>query len=213
MAANDLIDKIKHEWEVLKGEAGKDKFFCSEQSYPDEAAAQTALARGKERLFAVTNWSELLGINSTFTLCDQQGQPTSQQPAVGYFVCIVLPGLAVENWVEITEVQETATAAYFTVHPCANPTSPSAETQHFFVKEASSTFRVEQEHLVIRGMEIGKNEKINNQDYQAGDRAFLNTLIAQGAWAGFQDIQWEKLTDYLVGKIAVEPSLVATSTS
>lgn len=203
MAAEDLVDKLKHEWEVLKGEAGKDKFFCSEQAYPDEAAAQTALERGKERLFAVTNWSELPGISSTFKLCDQQGRPTAQKPAVGYFVCIVLPGLAVENWVEIIEVQEIDTAAQFTVHPCANPTSPSAETQHFFVKEASSTFRVEREQLVVRGMEIGKNEIINNHADQAGDRAVLNTLIAQGAWAGFQDIQWEKLTDYLAGKIAV----------
>lgn len=200
MAAENLLDKLKYEWDILKGEAGKDKTFCSEQVYPDEGAAQTAFRSGKERLFDVNGWSKLPGINSSFTLYNQRAEPTQQKPAKGYFIQIVLPGLPIENWVEIADVQETEFAAQFTAHPCPNPNNPSSETQHFFVKEASSTFRVEQNGAILRGYQIGKNEKINNHNYQAGDRAFLNTLIAEGGWAGFQDIQWGKLTDYLAGK-------------
>lgn len=200
MAGENLINKIKHEWEVLKGNASKDKTFCSEQQYADSATAQAAYRSGQEKLFAVNNWSNLPGINSTFALYDQHAQPTSQKPAVGFYIKIVLPGVPVENWVEIVDLQETETASQFTVHPCPNPTNSSPETQHFFVKEASSTFRVELDGIIIRGYQIGKNEKINNQSYEAGDRSFLNTLIAEGGWAGFQDIQWTKLTDFLAGK-------------
>jgi hypothetical protein len=198
--AADLLSKLKHEWEVLKGEAGKDKTFCSEQEYPNEAAARTAFLEGKERLFKVNNWSDLPGINSTFRLYTPQGQPTEQIPVPGCYIKIILPGVPVENWVEIAEVQETETVAQFTVHPCPNPQNEAEETQHFFSKEASSTFRIEQNGFVLRGYQIGKNEVINNQTEQAGDRAVLNTLIAEGGWAGFQDIQWLKLTDYLAGK-------------
>ena len=198
--AADFLNKLKHEWEVLKGEAGKDKTFCSEQEYPTEDAAHTAFIQGKERLFNVNGWSGLPGINSTFALHNQQGQPTEQKPVPGFYVKIVLPGLPVENWVEIAEVQETETVAHFTVHPCPNPQNEAEETQHFFAQEASSTFRIEQNGSVLRGYQIGKNEKINNQNQEAGDRAVLNTLIAEGGWAGFQDIQWLKLTDYLAGK-------------
>ncbi|PSR57085.1 hypothetical protein AHMF7605_28195 [Adhaeribacter arboris] len=203
MAEENFLNKIKHEWEVLTGEAGKDKTFCSEQTYADEATAQNAFNAGKARLYAVNSWSKLPGINSTFTLHNSHGQPTAEQPQKGYFIQIVLPGITVENWVEIEVLDETESSAQFTVHPCPNPNTESAETQHFFVKEASSTFRVEREGTVLRGYQIGKNEKINNQDYQAGSRAFLNTLIAESGWGGFQAIQWGKLTDYLAGKVTV----------
>lgn len=203
MGADNIIDKLKHEWEVLTGDAGKDKTFCSEQTYPTEAKAQKAFLQGQERLFAVNSWSQLPGINSTFKLYNQQAEPTQNKPEPNYFIQIILPGLTVENWVQIETIQEEANSAQFTVHPCPNPLNESDETQHFFVKEASSTFRVERQGNTLFGYQIGKNEKINNHNYQAGVRAFLNTLIAEGGWAGFQDIQWGKLTDYLAGKVEV----------
>ncbi|MDQ3290332.1 MAG: hypothetical protein M3Q05_03475, partial [Bacteroidota bacterium] len=142
-------------------------------------------------------------INSTFTLHSGHGEPTQGKAEEENYIQIILPGLTVENWVQIEKIEEDENSAQFTVHPCPNPNNDSPETQHFFVKEASSTFRIERNGNVLRGYQIGKNEKINNQDYQAGIRAFLNTLIAEGGWAGFQDIQWGKLTDYLAGKIDV----------
>ncbi|MDQ4141300.1 MAG: hypothetical protein M3142_12360 [Bacteroidota bacterium] len=203
MEEENFLDKIKHEWEVLTGEAGKDKTFCSEQDYGDNATAQKAFQEVKNRLYAVNSWSKLPGINSTFTLHNSQGKPTEGKVEIGYFIQIILPGITVENWVQIESIQDEEDSAEFTVHPCPNPNNESEETQHFFVKEASSTFRIERNGTVVRGLQIGKNEKINNQDYQAGNRAFLNTMIAEGGWAGFQDIQWGKLTDYLAGKVDV----------
>ncbi len=74
----------------------------------------------------------------------------------------------------------------------------ATEIKHFFIKEASSTFRVERHGTLIKALEIGKNEGINNQGPEAGDRTVINTLIAEGGWALFQEMQWDKLTRYLV---------------
>ena len=178
MAAEDFINKLKHEVKTILGEEGKDKTFCSERNFNDESSARQAFEEGKKRLWNVNSWSEFSGINSTFTLHNQHGNQTHQTPVIGYFIKIVLPGLPVENWVQLAAIQDTETSAQFTVHPCPNPTNNSVETQHFFVKEASSTFRIEREGTVLRGLQIGKNEKINNHDYQAGKGTILNTLIA-----------------------------------
>ena len=147
------------------------------------------------------------GINSKFVLYDQQGNTANGSAQPGYFIKIELPGPPVENWVEITELHDEPNMAEFVVHPSAKPSErsdPNAEVKHFFVKEASSTFRVVKEGTRIQAFEIGRNEMINNQGEESGDRSLLNTMVAEGGWAGFQKIQWEKLTKYLVHSDEVE---------
>ncbi len=91
----------------------------------------------------------------------------------------------------------------FTVSPSENPQEKenNQETKHFFTQDATSTFQVELQGKRIIAKEIGKDEAINNQGDEAGSRAMINTLIAEGGWAVFQKIQWQKLTDYLVHEI------------
>lgn len=71
------------------------------------------------------------------------------------------------------------------------------DTDHFFTSAATSTFKVERKKETIYAYEIGKNEFINNKE-ESGGRGLINTLIAEGGWAGFQKLQWKKLTNYLV---------------
>ena len=54
--------------------------------------------------------------------------------------------------------------------------------------------------MKIQEISLREDEAINNQGEEAAGRKWINTLIAAGAWLGFQKIQWEKLTDYLVHK-------------
>lgn len=122
-------------------------------------------------------------------------------PEIGYFIKIVLPGSNLENWVKVTAIHATDTMAEFTVHPSERPKELDQEQEvieHFFSKEASSTFRVVRQGNTLSAYEIGKNEGINNQGQEAGNRALLNTLVAEGGWAGIQALQWDKLTRYLV---------------
>lgn len=202
MVLKDIVDKVKKEIEVLLGENEKHKYFTQEHEYTDEAAAKQAFEGAKQKLFDVNKWSDLPGINSTFELYDAGGQKTAAiKPEVGFYIKIILPATTIENWVQITDILEQDSLAQFIVHPSPKPTNTTEENkevQHFFGKEASSTFRVELKGNTLKACEIGLNENINNKGEESGDRALLNTLVAEGGWAGFQDLQWNKLTSYLV---------------
>lgn len=202
MGLKNIVVKVKEEIKVLKGDASKDKVYANEQDFADEAAALAAFKRSQEKLFDVNRWSELEGFNSTFKLYNANGNPAENEVAQeGFYMQIILPASPIENWVRITDVRRQDNQVEFTVHPSEKP-KPTNEgrevTQHFFVKEASSTFRVTKEGTKLAAFEIGKNEAINNTGEEAGNRALLNTLVAEGGWAGVQALQWDKLTRYLV---------------
>ncbi|TPE44417.1 hypothetical protein [Pontibacter mangrovi] len=206
MSIKDIFNKakeeIKKEAKVLQGEELKDKVYQNENSYPTDQEAIAAFGRSKEKLFNVNAWTKLSGVNSTFELYDNRGhRTTALRPEIGYYLKIVLPASTIENWVQITDLREEENLAEFVVHPSEKPKAlgeGEAAVKHFFIKEASSTFRVTREGNTLHGYEIGKNEGINNQGEEAGDRAVLNTFVAEGGWAIFQELQWDKLTRYLV---------------
>lgn len=202
MGIKKIVDKIKEEVKVLKGEEPRDKRYQNEQDFPDTESAKEAYARARQKLFHVNRWSDLEGINSTFELHDDRGRKTTAEvPKIGYYMKITLPSSNVENWVNVVDIKNDESLAEFTVRPTHEPNPPEDEeavTKHFFSSEATSTFRVELQGTRLIASEIGKNEYINNQGEESGDRAVLNTLVAQGGWAGFQALQWDKLTAYLV---------------
>lgn len=202
MGLKDIVNKVKKEVEVLKGEEVKNKVYDQENSCPDETLAEQAFARSKQKLYGVNAWSGLPGINSTFVVYKPNGVLAQDGTlAVNDYIKIVLPGPVPENWVQVTDIREGKDEAEFTVHPSPAPPGLGGdpnEIKHFFIQQASSTFRVERQGNKLRALEIGKNEGINNQGEAAGDRAAINTVVAEGGWAGFQAIQWEKLTAYLV---------------
>lgn len=196
-----IISKIKEEIDVLKGGSTKDKTYSSEHTFPDAQAAQQAFERARQKLFDVDKWSGLPGLNSTFELYDTNGiRARGRHVQKGDFIRIALPSPTPENWVYVHEISEEGNACQFTVNPSKDPQTSGEDIEHFFVKEATSTFRVELESTTLRAFEIGKNEGINKDGKEAGNRGLLNTLIAEGGWAGFQEFQWKKLTDYLVHK-------------
>jgi hypothetical protein len=199
-ASEDFLEKAKQEGRALLGQETKDKVFSSQHLFPDPDSARRAFVQSVAKLFRVDDWSDLPGISSTFELHDHQGQRKKDgRPVVGDYVRIVLPGPLPENWVSVTDIKEEEQGAAFTVRPSENPKNPQGEkTEHFFSSEATSTFRVEWEGNTITAYEIGRNERVNNQGEEAGGRGIVNTLIAGAGWAGIQDMQWNKLTRYLV---------------
>ena len=209
MGLRELFSGWKKEKKVLKGEATKDKTYCSENSFTSEDEAVREFNRTVEKLFDVNTWSNLPGITSTFTLFNRYGTEKQQkQPEVGDYIKILLPGPTPENWVMVTNITNEQHLSEFTVSPSKDPTDKNEgqkEIEHFFIEEATSTFRVELSGKTIKACELGKNEGINN-NRKAGDRELINTILAEGGWAAFQKTQWKKLTDYLVHKTEVKPS-------
>jgi hypothetical protein len=200
MSIKDLFNKAKKEAGVLQGKEAKDKEYSQENTFPDEAAAAEAFERAREKLFAVDKWSDLPGISATFALYDADGRKSqAPKPREGDYIKVILPGLPLENWVQVVGLREEQALASFTVRPSPAPAAKQdAEVRHFFTSEATSTFQVERSGLTLRGREIGKNEKPNNQQEASATRAVVNTLVAEGGWAGFQKVQWDKVTAYLV---------------
>jgi hypothetical protein len=196
---SNLFEKAKHELKALVGEESKDKTFMAECEYPDAETARKKFPEARQRLFNINQWTDESPVKTPFELHNDLGQKTDIEPKKGYFIKITLPGIPVENWVEITELKGQADVVEFVVHPCPNPLNKDDKTQHFFVQETSSTFRVERIENKIKASQIGRNEAINNQE-QAGDRSAINTLIAEGGWAVFQKILWQNLADYWAGK-------------
>lgn len=204
MGIKKVVESVKKEVRVIQGEDTKDKLYTSEQEYPDELSAKNAFAQSREKLFNVNAWSNLSGLSSTFQLHDKSGKPKqATKPQEGDYIWIDLPGPLPKNWVRVTNLHENENMINFTVSPSENPQEKenNQETKHFFTQDATSTFQVELQGKRIIAKEIGKDEAINNQGNEAGSRAMINTLIAEGGWAVFQKIQWQKITDYLVHKI------------
>lgn len=208
MGVKDLFKKVWQEIKVIKGDAAKDKLFCNKKTFPTKEVAVGEFQRSKEKLFYVNGWSQLPGITSGFTVYTPEGkEKPSGKPDKGDFIFIDLPGPTPETWVEVIDVKESEQEAEFTVRPSPDPREGReeiAKVEHFFADEATSTFKVELVGNTIFGYEIGKEEGINNQGKEAGGREVINTIIAFGGWIAFQEIQWDKLTRYLVHEIESE---------
>ena len=200
MELKAITDRIQHETEVLKGDETRDLLYASQHTFPDEVTAGEAFGRSTQKLWNVEGWSDLSSFTADFRLYDPTGQPKpGGEPQLNDYIEVILPGPAPTNWVRVTHKAADDKRAEFTVQPSPDPTATNTtEVVHFFRQEARSTFRVERTGNTITASEIGENEGINNQEPQAGDRAIINTVIAEAGWLFYQKIQWKRLTDYLV---------------
>src|SRR5680860_63577 len=165
MGIKKLLNKIKKEGKVIKGEATKDKTYSSENKFPTQKDAAREFKRSIEKLFRVNQWSEMPGITSGFQLYNAHGEEKeADRPDLNDYIKIDLPGPAPENWVIITDIKENHHSAEFTVSPSTNPTKKREdqnEIEHFFIEEATSTFKVQLVGRSIYAYEIGKQEGIN----------------------------------------------------
>ena len=199
MKTSNIKEVIQHGVDLLKGDDSVDKTFCSQKNHPDHQTAQQAFASAREKVFDVNRWSDVSSLTAGFVLHDAAGHPKpSGRPAVGDFIRLELPGPTPENWVTVTQVVDEERKAGFTARPCADPHENENRTEHFFTDESTSTFRVEWAGNTLTACQIGENERINNQNPEAGGRAVVNTVIATAGWLFYQKIQWKILMDYLV---------------
>ncbi|QHV95336.1 hypothetical protein [Spirosoma endbachense] len=200
MKRKTIVEKIRYESKVVQGEATKDSIYVSYTTFPDELTSGNAFASSVAKLLNVNGWSALSSIAADFALYDTVGKAKPAGPVdVGDFIQIVLPGPTPENWVRVIHKTLDKKLAEFTVQPSTDPmASKPGQIDHFFNQEARSTFRVELVSCTLRAFQIGQQEGINNQQPQAGERALINTLIAETGWLFYQKIQWKLLTDYLV---------------
>ncbi len=200
MKLKSIVDQLQHEVKVMQGEETKDRVYASDRTFPDERAAGDAFATSVAKLLNVNGWSALSSLSASFALYDSAGRAKPNGPAsVGDFIQIDLPGPMPTNWVRVIDTSLDEKLAEFTVQPSPDPMANKPDQiEHFFDQQARSTFRVVLDGRTISAYEIGRQEAINNQQPQAGERALVNTFIAETGWLFYQKIQWQLLTDYLV---------------
>ena len=200
MDLKSIADKVQHEVNVAQGNETRDVSYVSKNTFTDDVETDNAFARSVEKLLQVNGWSGLSSFTADFVLHDQHGQRKPDGKAeVGDYIKIELPGPMPENWVRVIDCSAQVNCVDFTVQPTHSPAGANPEqVDHFFSNEARSIFRVERMDTTITASEIGRHEAINNQQPAAGDRAIVNTAIAEGGWLFYQKLQWKSLTDYLV---------------
>jgi hypothetical protein len=200
--AKEIVGKAEKEVLVIKGEESKDRIYESHKTFDKEQEAIIFFKEAKNRLFDINGWSTISAIiNSNFQLFNSKGEKSKEiKPVLGDYIRIKLPGPLPYNWVLVMDIKEESNFCEFTVSPSEAPTDNASEqTKHFFTKAASSTFKIERKGNSIYAYEIGKEEAVNSKGPEAGNRGVLNAIVAEGGWAGVQQIQWKNLTDYLVG--------------
>lgn len=208
MGISDFLKKVKTEAKVVTGQAAKDKLFESQRIYKEKAEALKGFQLAKEKLFDVNKWSNLPGVSAGFKMFTREGAvKASGSPEVGDFIKIDLPGPTPETWVEVIDRKEEKESAEFTVSPSPDPREKGEEVrdvEHFFDDDATSTFQVMLQGTTLYAYEIGKEETPNNKSEKAGGMGVINTIISVGGWLAFQEMQWNKLTDYLVHHIDLD---------
>nr|WP_293836005.1 hypothetical protein [uncultured Arsenicibacter sp.] len=194
------MNPVKKEVDALLGDAVKQKTFREEQTFANDFQAKLAFQAAAGRLFDVNSWSTISVLTADFVLYSSNGKPKPVMlPQSGDYIRIQLPGPVPENWVRIFDVNQSGDHAEFSAHPCQHPLSDTkAQTDHFFKHSTISTFRIERLGNTLIGSQIGKDEQINNQQPEAGDRQVINTVIAEAGWLFYQSVQWNALCRYWV---------------
>ena len=196
---------------------GKETNNSAHREFPNVEDAKTHFDLVAARLLNVNEWKNISGPQSAgFDVYNSDGQPVERLVQVGDYIRINIPGPGLTtgdgfDWVTVIDIQKSASAEEggdeladdvqqvgMTVRPADNPLNDSPETAHFFESSATSTFLVMRTGSKIEASVHGRNEQPNKDVSPKLDKV-RNQLVAATASAMFSGIQWQSLTNGLVG--------------
>ena len=184
----------------------------SRRCFDDENTAAREFLKLKARFLEIDKWQELAGKSSAeFLLFDKDGSPVQRNPLAGDFVRIDIPGPGNFeadgfDWVKITKISHQflnegeQENLLLECHPSPDPTRPdNRNIAHFYNAESSSTFMISRAGTCLKAAVYGRNELPNFQHSELADK-IRNGFIAMGGILGLSKIEWQALTDGLVGR-------------
>jgi hypothetical protein len=164
----------------------------------NEQAGLALYEKARKNLLDINNWKQLAGkLSADFSLTDPFGTLVQRLPLQGDFIRIHLPTSANDkfDWVRIEaiEVQNRGNLNFIgmRVRP-SDPPKQKEETEHFFSKEATSSFIVERTGRKVKASVRGRNELPNVKSGSLIDR-IRNIFIGIGAMMGMNYPQWKGL--------------------
>lgn len=161
----------------------------------------------KRRFLDVNCWKLFAGTEKAeFSLRDGKGELSLDQPKVGDYFRIKVPGLHNPtgdgyDWVQVEkfekEESENSECLYIRVRPTSDPTKPEDTTAHFFDSKATSNFLIKREGKKIFAEVHGRNEIPNTENLNVIEK-IRNSLVAVGGMIAGSKFQWKSLTEGLI---------------
>ncbi len=186
---------------------GKQLDIQQGQGYSSPEVAERAFLHIRMMLLDINHWHEVAGsLSAKFVHVNSFGEAIEQEPRVGDFIMIDIPGPGPVSgqgydWVRITEIDDRPAEGFLqlTLHPCAAPMNASGDTSaaHFFRSFASSSFVIKKEGLEVHVFYYGRNEEINLDNENFIDNV-RNGLVGMGAKIGFSYPQWKAIVSGLL---------------
>jgi len=166
--------------------------------FPSVEAAEKAFSRFHKKLLQIERWNAHSEISS-FELFDKSGGAQNEKIArVGDYIKVTLPGSGKDDWVKITEIDESPDEIILIVKPSHDPTSAeNAETtSHFFTAAATNNLCLQKENSTINFYTVGLNEKANTTETGGILETVRNYATANlGCFLGIQKAHWKTFCD------------------
>ena len=162
--------------------------------------------KARKNLLDINNWEHIAGkLSAGFRLTDPFGKLVQRLPLQGDFIRIHLPPSTDDkfDWVRIEAIEEqkyqdNLNWIMIRVRP-SDPPRQQEETEHFFSKEATSSFLVERAGRKVTASVRGRNELPNIKTPGLVSK-MRNLLFGLGAMLGLNYPQWKGLVKGILTK-------------
>ena len=162
--------------------------------------------QARKNLLNINRWRMLAGqLSADFCLTDPFGKLVQRLPLQGDYIRIHLPASSNDkfDWVRIEAIEEqklneNTNSIMIRVRP-SDPPREKEETEHFFSKEATSSFLVERTGGKVEASVKGRNELPNVEIHGLANK-IRNFFIGLGAMIGLNYPQWKALVKGILTK-------------
>lgn len=196
-----MIDK-----KIPEQHSGASSVTKYEMRLKDANEASSLYKKARLRLLDVNGWHKFAGKGSAkFTVVNKEGDETNQEPVEGNYLRINIPLVPHSSgeqyeWVIVEKIGEQVDPDPYTfiqVRPSVPPFYNKNEVAHFFSKDATSTFSIEQKGNKVIAQVNGRNEKPNKRVHSLLNK-MRNIVVAILAMIGLNKPQWKRLVKGLL---------------
>ncbi len=161
--------------------------------FPAKDEAEKAFRMLRDKLFSVEFWNDKSEISS-FAHYDRDGNALPQKPvAVGSMIKVSLPASGKDDWVKISEIDDSSEEIVLTLQPSFDPTDAEEKksTSHFFVDTSTNNFCLQRHDTKINFYVIGVGERTNTEETDGLLETIRNVAASNlGCLLGIQKSQW-----------------------
>ena len=190
---------------VPEQKGGKENNLEETVKCKNDEECDALFKKARERMMDINSWQKITDEKgASFCVMDDQESVVKRTPCAGDYVRINVPGPGNKDgggydWVKIDALKSDDIHLGMTFRACARPKKNDYEADHFFDKNATSTFIIQRKSNEVIASYHGRNEKINTEDNSLVD-TIRNVFVGIGALLGFSDLQWKKLIKAFLDK-------------